>query len=292
MSLIKSNTPEIVEAASNALACLFKYLSKSLVDGLRPTFSLISPLLGVERQQSGVRRLAAESLSFLIRKLRGNALQKFVEHVIHALVECPTDQLAGFRDGIALLFFECMRSVKSQLHSQASDMLAALLRELYKEKLSGTRLESNDVYVLVAEVLKLCLHHADRQASEQLWSVLFDQFDAQARAISEAEVTLRRFNDERLLVETGMTPEAKTWLSERQAEWTSIGELTSQPRLERFAMECPSLARLDRVLDANLAQFTGGGGAGLSASLQYLMIAADAQGSERIGYDNVYKKLL
>ncbi|KAJ2878174.1 U3 snoRNP protein, partial [Coemansia aciculifera] len=187
MPLIKSNTPEIVEAASNALAYLFKYLSKSLVDDLRPTFSLISPLLGVERQQSGVRRFAAESLSFLIRKLRGDALQKFVEHVIHALVECPTDQLAGFRDGIALLFFECMRSVKSQLHSRASGMLVALLRELYKEEFSGTRLESNDVYVLVAEVLKLCLHHADREASEQLWSVLFDQFDAQTRAISEAE---------------------------------------------------------------------------------------------------------
>ncbi|KAJ2116164.1 U3 snoRNP protein [Coemansia sp. RSA 922] len=187
MPLIKSNTPEIVEAASNALAYLFKYLSKSLVDDLRPTFSLISPLLGVERQQSGVRRFAAESLSFLIRKLRGDALQKFVEHVIHALVECPTDQLAGFRDGIALLFFECMRSVKSQLHSRASGMLVALLRELYKEEFSGTRLESNDVYVLVTEVLKLCLHHADREASEQLWSVLFDQFDAQARAISEAE---------------------------------------------------------------------------------------------------------
>ncbi|KAJ2879154.1 hypothetical protein H4R27_005463 [Coemansia aciculifera] len=109
------------------------------------------------------------------------------KHVIHALVECPTDQLAGFRDGIALLFFECMRSVKSQLHSRASGMLVALLRELYKEEFSGTRLESNDVYVLVAEVLKLCLHHADREASEQLWLVLFDQFDAQARAISKAE---------------------------------------------------------------------------------------------------------
>ncbi|KAJ2893561.1 U3 snoRNP protein, partial [Coemansia aciculifera] len=141
------------------------------------------------RQQSGVRRFAAESLSFLIRKLRGDALQKFVEHVIHALVECPSEQQVGFRDGIALLFFECMRSVKSQLHSRASGMLTALLRELYKEEFSGGRLESNDVYLLVASVVKLCLHHADREAAEQLWSVLLDQFDAQVRAIGEAEAT-------------------------------------------------------------------------------------------------------
>ncbi|KAJ2000584.1 U3 snoRNP protein, partial [Coemansia thaxteri] len=187
MPLIKSSSPEIVEAASNALAYLFKYLAKSLVVDLRPTFNLISPLLGAERQQAGVRRFAAESLSFLIRKLRGDALQKFVEHVIHSLLECPSDQLPGFRSGIALLFFECIRSVKTQLHSRASGMLVALLHELYKEEYSTGRLESNDVYVLVASVLKLCLHHADRGASEQLWSVLLNQYDAQTRAIIEDE---------------------------------------------------------------------------------------------------------
>ncbi|KAJ2058843.1 U3 snoRNP protein [Coemansia sp. S146] len=293
MPLIKSNTPEIVEAASNALAYLFKYLSKSLVDDLRPTFSLISPLLGVERQQSGVRRFAAESLSFLIQKLRGDALQKFVEHVIHALVECPTDQLAGFRDGIALLFFECMRSVKSQLHSRASGMLAALLRELYKEELSGMRLESNDVYVLVAEVLKLCLHQADREASEQLWSVLFDQFDAQARAISKAEaVRIQPFTALQGLLAMSTIVRKGASVGDYKPLFQRCRELASQPKLEGFAMECPSLARLDRVLDTDLAQLPSSGGTNLSASMQYLVIAAAAQGSERIDYNNVYKQLL
>ncbi|KAJ2893831.1 U3 snoRNP protein, partial [Coemansia aciculifera] len=105
---------------------------------------------------------------------------------------------------------------------------------------------------------------------------------------------LRRYNDERLLVETGMTPEAKAWLSARQAEWAAQSSLASQQKLEGFAMECPSLVRFDRVFDADLAQFVGDsdGTAELSSSLQYLMMVADAQGAERIDYNNIYKQLL
>ncbi|KAJ2010344.1 U3 snoRNP protein, partial [Coemansia sp. S610] len=55
-------------------------------------------------------------------------------------------------------------------------------------------------------------------------------------------------------------------------------------------MECPSLARLDRVLDADFTLFADG--AGIGAYLRYAAIAADAQGSERVDYNNVYKQLL
>ncbi|KAJ1997482.1 U3 snoRNP protein, partial [Coemansia thaxteri] len=108
--------------------------------------------------------------------------------------------------------------------------------------------------------------------------------------------TLRRYNDERLLVETGLTPEAKSWLSRRQAERATQCELVAQPKLEGFAMECSSLARFDRVFDNELSQFVAGdhgrSDGALSTGLQCLMIAADAQGAERVDYNNVYKQLL
>ncbi|KAI7823125.1 hypothetical protein BX661DRAFT_57287 [Kickxella alabastrina] len=75
MHLIKVDSAEIVEAACNALTYLFKYLSKWLVTDLRPTFDLLKPLLGMEKQKPNVRRFAAESLAFLIRKLRADSLQ-------------------------------------------------------------------------------------------------------------------------------------------------------------------------------------------------------------------------
>ncbi|KAJ2357418.1 U3 snoRNP protein, partial [Coemansia sp. RSA 2618] len=183
--LIKADAIEVVEAACNALAYLFKYLAKSLIVDLRPTFNLLAPMLGGERQKANVRRFTAESMAFLIRKLRGNTLQQFVEHAVHAMLECPPARLVDFQNGLALLFFECMRSVETQLHSRASAIYTALLRELYKEELSGERLEDNDVYMLVASVTKLCLHHTKRETAQQLWDVLFVDYDAQARAVAD-----------------------------------------------------------------------------------------------------------
>ncbi|KAJ2851821.1 U3 snoRNP protein [Coemansia brasiliensis] len=181
--LIRSDSVEIVEAACNALAYLFKYLARSLVQDLRPTFNLLSPMLGIERQKANVRRFTAESMAFLIRKLRGTALQQFVEHTVHAMLECPANRLADFRDGLALLYFECMRNVETRLHSRASAIYMALLHELYKEEFVAARLDSNDVYVLVASVTKLCLHYTRRESAQQLWAVLFEEYDAQARAV-------------------------------------------------------------------------------------------------------------
>lgn len=186
MPLIQTRSPEIVEAASTALAYLFKYHSDSLVSDLRPTFNLIAPLLGSQKQKSSVRRIAAETLSFLVRKLKGTALQQFVAHTIHAMLECLPEQMAAFREGIALLYFEAVHSTKLHFYSSASGVLTVLLRELYKEEISGLSLEDNDVYALVATVFKLCLHHASRStAAETLWQILFDQYDTLARAVMD-----------------------------------------------------------------------------------------------------------
>ncbi|KAJ2236067.1 U3 snoRNP protein [Coemansia sp. RSA 485] len=182
--LVKADIAEVVEAACNALAYLFKYLAKYLVNDLRPTFDLLTPLLGVEKQKANVRRFAAESMSFLIRKLRGDPLQQFVHHAVVSLADCSSTRLEGYRDGLALLFFECMRGVEGQLHSRCAGTMTALLHELYKENLAEkSRLEDSNLYMLVASALKLCLHHVKREPAMQLWTVLFKEFDMQAQNI-------------------------------------------------------------------------------------------------------------
>ncbi|KAJ1883974.1 U3 snoRNP protein, partial [Kickxella alabastrina] len=135
----------------------------------------------MEKQKPNVRRFAAESLAFLIRKLRADSLQRFVAHVIADLNACVDTRKVDFRDGLALLFFECMRQVNSQLHSRAAGTLTALLREMsaqqQQEETAGA-LEDCAVYVLVVSVLKLCLHHVQRDTAQQLWAVLTMEFDA------------------------------------------------------------------------------------------------------------------
>ncbi|KAJ1735521.1 hypothetical protein LPJ72_001828, partial [Coemansia sp. Benny D160-2] len=185
LPLIKVDSAEIVEAACNALAYLFKYLSKSLTKDLRPTFDLISPMLGAERQRANVRRFSAESMAFLIRKLRGTALQSFVSHTVQAMVECSPNRVSDFRDGLALLYFECIRNVNSQLHSRASPVLTALLRELYKEELAVSRLEDSATYMLVLSVVKLSLHYVKRDYAEPIWSTLLAEYDSQTQALRD-----------------------------------------------------------------------------------------------------------
>ncbi|KAJ2888976.1 U3 snoRNP protein [Coemansia asiatica] len=184
--LVKADIAEVVEAAYNALAYLFKYLAKYLVSDLRPTFDLLTPLLGVEKQKANVRRFAAESLAFLIRKLRGDPLQQLVHHIVVSLSDCSLSRLDSYRDGLSLLFFECMRGVDGQLHSRASGTLTALLHELFKDNLDDNlRLEDNTLYMLVASTLKLCLHCVKREQAMELWTVLFNEFDKQQQKINK-----------------------------------------------------------------------------------------------------------
>ncbi|KAJ2776738.1 U3 snoRNP protein, partial [Coemansia interrupta] len=181
--LIKADTIEVVEAACNALAYLFKYLSKRLTTDLRPTFDLLKPLLGEERQKTNVRRFAAESLSFLIRKLRGDALQQFVDHTMGSLALCAEGSAQSYRDGLALLFFECMRGVEGQLHSRAAGMWTAVLRSVYAAETAEGRLTEGSAYVAAESTLKLCFHHVKREPAAALWQVLLSEFDAQAQKL-------------------------------------------------------------------------------------------------------------
>ncbi|KAJ1937752.1 U3 snoRNP protein, partial [Linderina pennispora] len=104
---------------------------------------------------------------------------------------------------------------------------------------------------------------------------------------------LRRFNDERLLIETGLTPDAKKWLANQQAAWEALGEFASLPKLDGHAMECPNLTRFDRVFDHDRDNFSENleEGSALYSRLQYLMIGASSPDVARTDYTNIRKQL-
>ncbi|KAJ2719960.1 U3 snoRNP protein [Coemansia sp. Benny D115] len=187
--LIRADSVAVMEAASNALAYLFKYLSKNLVVDLRPTFDLLAPLMGVEKQRANVRRFAAESLAFLIRKLRGDDLQQFISHTVKQLRECPEQRRQDFLVGIALLYFECMRGVNQQLHSRASSIMGGLVRELYREEpeeVYGVEGSGQGCYELLEKTAKLAMHYTKRETAAPLWSVVLTELDTRMRAIDDS----------------------------------------------------------------------------------------------------------
>ncbi|TID28922.1 hypothetical protein CANINC_002190 [Pichia inconspicua] len=116
--------PQSLELIFNALAYIFKYLSRVLINDLIPTFHSLLPLLTVEKKDY-INRFASEALSFLIRKLRLSSLKEFINDVFNtpALIEnnSPSYHLA-----LTVMFTESLKSAAGVLHSKTGIILPAL----------------------------------------------------------------------------------------------------------------------------------------------------------------------
>lgn len=152
----KSQGADVIEWTFGALAWLFKYLSKLIVPDLRPTYDMLSGLLGKTRHPAHINRFAAESMSFLIKKAaspshRETALPRVVEHVREDLKDLAktlarknkdaevdvadheldavvqSKQFQMYREGVMTMFSEAMKSSGNTLHSTATYIFEALL---------------------------------------------------------------------------------------------------------------------------------------------------------------------
>jgi U3 small nucleolar RNA-associated protein 20 len=75
---------------------------------------LIEPLLQAHDKRAYIRNFTAESFSFLLRKARGNAYQSTVETILGNLHKANNPELT---DGVAVMFYECIKVMKSNSHS-------------------------------------------------------------------------------------------------------------------------------------------------------------------------------
>ncbi|QDS71851.1 hypothetical protein FKW77_009958 [Venturia effusa] len=132
----KHPDPEVVEWSFNCLAWLFKYLERLLVPDLCPTYDLLAPLLGKERQKPFVARFAAEALSFLLKKASKTPeyALKVVRHALNDL--CQTAEVSKgrgtdlYEQGLTSLFVEAINGVQRHLHSRGDAIFVKLLSEV------------------------------------------------------------------------------------------------------------------------------------------------------------------
>lgn len=140
---------DVIEWTFGAMAWLFKYLSRLLVPDLRPTYDMLSGLLGKTRQPGHINRFAAEALSFLVKKAaapshRETALSRVIEHtrddlndLAQTLAQKNKDQeleaaykskqFEMYRDGVMTMFSEAMKSAGNTLHSTSAVIFEALV---------------------------------------------------------------------------------------------------------------------------------------------------------------------
>ncbi|ORY03876.1 hypothetical protein K493DRAFT_276201 [Basidiobolus meristosporus CBS 931.73] len=170
--LVKHRDVNILEWSFNAIAYLFKYLSKQLVADLRPTFRLLSPLLGEHQQKPYIRVFAAESFSFLIRKTRGDDLHNIISHMVTSLVGNYSDD---YCHGISALLYEASKHVNNRLHSRGISILMELLTFLYQREIESDDLYQDPLFKLVINVYTLIAHYVKKEHISPVWDLILGQ---------------------------------------------------------------------------------------------------------------------
>ncbi|KAJ6262575.1 U3 small nucleolar RNA-associated protein [Drechslerella dactyloides] len=137
--IMRTKNVEVVEWAFEALAYLLKYLSRLLVEDLRPLYTIVAPLLGKENQKYYTTRFMAEAMSFLIRKSKGEGLASIVQFIARDLVHTsrtnPESNADQYVHGLRTMFVETCMGVDHNLHTRAEPVVNALLAESLDEEL-------------------------------------------------------------------------------------------------------------------------------------------------------------
>ncbi|PFH57091.1 hypothetical protein XA68_15518 [Ophiocordyceps unilateralis] len=175
----KRQDVEVIEWTFGTMAYLFKYLSKLLVPNLRPTFDVLSALLGKSRHPHYIARFAAEAMSFLVRKAaapsyREESLASFVEHVRDDLYSAAQDrQLTLYKDGLMTMFAEAVKGTGRTVHSAGSAIVTTLIDAIPQENSALTR--ESHWSDLICGVLTSIIHHADVDTFEGLAEGILDK---------------------------------------------------------------------------------------------------------------------
>jgi U3 small nucleolar RNA-associated protein 20 len=150
---------ETIECTFNCLAYLLKYLSRLLVPDLRPLYNILAPLLGRENQKSFVVRFAAEALSFLLRKAKGDSLRLIVRHAFEDLQQnVGKAGASAYSYGLMTMFHEACISVDHTIHSRGPQVFGMML---------SVNLEQPDTesacFGVVQGVLTGLIHHTSAE---------------------------------------------------------------------------------------------------------------------------------
>ena len=164
-SLLSPSDVELLEDVFSTLCYLFKYLLRQLLADLPAAFSAYSPLISHDKQH--VREFAAESFSYLLRRLPANKLPAAISQ---ALLPHVGTQGVALNAGIAQLLFHTSAGIGNAFHSRTPALLQALLALLHPN-LDGRE----STFGVVAAALHLMSEHTRRAQADVVWNVLLEE---------------------------------------------------------------------------------------------------------------------
>ncbi|XP_032360543.1 small subunit processome component 20 homolog isoform X1 [Etheostoma spectabile] len=162
-TLLETKDTEVLEWAFTCLSYLYKYLWRLMVKDMTNIYSLYSTLL--EHKKEHIRKFAAESFSFLMRKVPD--LDGLLSHVFSDLQEHPDKA-----EGAGQLLFEMCKGVRNMFHSCAANALRVALRKLGPSTNPAASLPWDTVRDALDHMAQAAANHIDRQHFLVLWESL------------------------------------------------------------------------------------------------------------------------
>lgn len=141
----------IVESCFQCMAYIFKYLSRLLVNNLKPTFDLLGPLFAKNCRQPGyVLKFAAESFGFLIRKCNPNGIHEIIDYITQDLDQSQNEL---YSKSMSILLSTTLKSSGHNFHSKTPVLLRVMLESTSPRETGGN---------LMTDVVVSALDHGDR----------------------------------------------------------------------------------------------------------------------------------
>jgi U3 small nucleolar RNA-associated protein 20 len=170
---------EVIEWSFACLAFMFKYLSKLLVLDLRPTYDLMAPLLGKERQQPHIARFAAEAMSFLIKKaaapaVREKALGIIVQHAKSDLIKSHGSRQYGlYFHGLMTMFAEAAKGSGLSIHSSGTTIIRSMFSQYDGGEFSD--IQHSPWADVICGVLTSLIHHSSSDTFKDIMVTVLEQ---------------------------------------------------------------------------------------------------------------------
>ncbi|ABN68425.2 U3 snoRNP protein [Scheffersomyces stipitis CBS 6054] len=160
------NTSNVLEWTFNCLAFAFKYLSRSLTSDLQPTFEIFLPILQMKKK-TYISRFCAESLAFLVRKSKADALTSIMMFCFSKIDSM--EESDSYPETLAILFAESIKHTKGTFHSKTNLILSKIL-EVSFHKLN---IQKKSISILSDIILDL-INHGTSDTCKQVYKVTME----------------------------------------------------------------------------------------------------------------------
>ncbi|ORZ39335.1 armadillo-type protein [Catenaria anguillulae PL171] len=178
LPILRLRDSSVIEHGFQCIAYLLRYLQRDVLRNMAQVYDMLSPLLGhATVQKPYIRQFAAESLSFMLRKLKRDQVPVLIAHIFASLDAESHHTASQYAEAIGYLIAETVCHVNHTLHSCHPIVLPAVVNATLADP-------SDRRDVAMAAALGRILSHLTPATSPPVFKVLVDRWSTDADRIS------------------------------------------------------------------------------------------------------------